>query len=41
MKEIAGRQYKLTRIRPKRPPKDNVKIKKGRRLNSKLERRIR
>jgi len=40
MRQINNRQYKLTQIRPKSiPVKTNVKSKKGRRADSKLDRR--
>ena len=40
MRKVDNRQYKLTQIRPKRPSgKANVKGKKGRKYDSKLDRR--
>jgi len=40
MRKIDNRQYKLTQIKPKLAlPKSSIKTKKGRRYNSKLDRR--
>jgi len=40
VRKIDNRQYKLTQIKPKPPPtKMNIRGKKGRRYDSKLDRR--
>ena len=39
MKKINNRQYKLTQIKPKRFSKANIKTKKGKCYDSRLDRR--